>query len=85
MFFCSIYRDLQTKNLLLGENGNLLLSFFYVNEFNVIENCEDCRMIDSKAIENHFVAPERPLSFKSDWWSYGIILYEILTGIVSIN
>lgn len=76
---------MQTKNLLLGEKGNLLLSFFYGNQFNAIESCEDCKIINPSAIQNHFVAPERPLTFKSDWWSYGVILYEILVGMVNIH
>lgn len=64
------------NNLLLGGKGQITLSYFYrrttkPNEFSP--------NLDQNAIDQMYVAPERPLSMKSDWWSFGIILFELLT------
>lgn len=72
-----ILRDLHRDNILMGGNGELLISYFYQNEG--INSILPDR-VSQKALENVFVAPDLPLTMKSDWWSYGVILYELLTG-----
>ncbi|KAL9872191.1 ribosomal protein S6 kinase-like 1 isoform 1-T1 [Glossina fuscipes fuscipes] len=75
-----ILGDLHSNNILLGDKGQLLLTYFYQNE-SLCSNSYVHKAVNSVALGGHFVAPERSLSFKSDWWSYGIILYEILLGL----
>uniref|UniRef100_A0A1B0GED2 Protein kinase domain-containing protein n=1 Tax=Glossina morsitans morsitans TaxID=37546 RepID=A0A1B0GED2_GLOMM len=75
-----ILGDLHSNNILLGDKGQLLLTYFYQNE-SLCSNSYVHKGVNSIALGGHFVAPERSLSFKSDWWSYGIILYEILLGL----
>lgn len=70
--------DLQPDNLLLGKNGEILLTYFYRR---------DDMQPDIFSAEMHqtcypivYVAPERPITFESDIFSMGVIFYELLTG-----
>lgn len=60
--------DLHADNLLLGPGGQLLLSYFYPKP-TLTPTVADCM----------YLAPERPLTAKSDWWSFGVLLFELLT------
>lgn len=64
-------QDLRPENLLLGAKGEIQLTFFPRS----IE-----RPLSSSAVDGLYVAPERPLTPLSDWWSFGVILFELLTG-----
>lgn len=66
--FCG---DLNPKNLLLGVKGQINLTYFYR---------QDQRQLKIDCIDAMYVAPERPLDYRSDWWSFGVILFELLTG-----
>lgn len=70
--------DLHPNNILLGAKGEILLSYFYKNiqqsSFSGIQ-IETARLYPSV-----YIAPERPLNAKSDWWSAGIIFFELFTG-----
>lgn len=73
----TICMDLHSDNLLLGSNGQIMLSYFYRQK--CLQNCSQ-RQLSIQAIDFLYVAPERPLTKKSDWWSFGVILFELLTG-----
>ncbi|XP_037950261.1 ribosomal protein S6 kinase delta-1 [Teleopsis dalmanni] len=75
-----ILSDLHMKNLLLGSKGQLQLSYFYQNEGLEASNNVQ-KALSMEAIEGHYVAPEISLTFKSDWWSYGVLLYQLLLGV----
>ncbi|KAH8384006.1 hypothetical protein KR009_011695 [Drosophila setifemur] len=80
-----ILRDLHMANILLGAKGQLLLTYFYQNEGLSSDDNYVHKALGLEALCNHFVAPERPFSFRSDWWSYGVVLYQLLLGVVSIQ
>lgn len=70
--------DLKPDNLLLGKNGEILLTYFYRREFNPYCDVDAVTQTCYPVVN---IAPERPnLSFRSDVWSIGIIFYELITG-----
>lgn len=70
-----ILGDLTIDNVLLGSNGQVLLTYFY-SRFQP----RSLFSFNRVALKGWYVAPERPISEKSDWWSFGVVLYELLTG-----
>lgn len=69
--------DLQPDNLLLGKNGEILLTYFYRREFTAYF---DVKTINKSCYSSAYVAPERPLNALSDIWSIGVIFFELVTG-----
>ncbi|KAH8419059.1 hypothetical protein KR222_002857 [Zaprionus bogoriensis] len=76
-----ILRDLHMENILLGSSGQLMLTYFYQNEGLSSDDNYVHKALGLAALRDHFVAPERPLSLRSDWWSYGVVLYQLLLGV----
>lgn len=68
--------DLNLDNLLLGPLGHLALTFFY--QSNRTEHQQLCRL-NPKAMKCHYVAFDFPLTKESDWYSVGVLIYEIIT------
>lgn len=66
--------------MLLDEKGNLLLT--YTSHFR-----EKGKLFFNKFENNLYSAPEvagiQHITVAADWWSYGAILFEMLTGMVS--
>ncbi|XP_060274337.1 ribosomal protein S6 kinase-like 1 isoform X5 [Ovis aries] len=73
-------RDLNPRNLLLDQAGHIRLTYF--GQWSEVEP-QCCR----EASHNLYSAPEvggiSELTEACDWWSFGSLLYELLTGTVS--
>lgn len=73
-----IYRDLKPENILLDENGHIALTDFGLSK----------QPLDGKTFSFcgtvEYMAPEivnrKGHDFAADWWSFGVLMYEMLTG-----
>lgn len=61
---------------MLGSQGHLMLTYFYQTNRN--EHQQLCRL-NPKALKCMYVAFEFPLTEDSDWYSVGVLIYEIMT------
>ncbi|KAI8340098.1 kinase-like domain-containing protein [Chlamydoabsidia padenii] len=75
-----LYRDLKPENILLTKQGHVVLTDFGLSKWLV-----ETDQTDTFCGTAEYLAPElltgEPYSFGIDHWSYGTILYEMLTGI----
>uniref|UniRef100_A0A182R1J9 Ribosomal protein S6 kinase delta-1 n=1 Tax=Anopheles funestus TaxID=62324 RepID=A0A182R1J9_ANOFN len=72
--------DLTMDNLLLGPEGQLMLTYFHRRgESYFCQSGGSHPALKQTAIRELYVAPERPLEPKSDFWSIGVIMFEMLT------
>ncbi|KAH0462201.1 hypothetical protein IEQ34_009776 [Dendrobium chrysotoxum] len=87
MDFQLIFRDFKSSNILLDEYFNAKLSDFGLARHGPLEGF--CHVSTSVVGTVGYAAPEYvqmgKLTSKSDVWSYGVVLYEIITGRRSID
>eukprot|EP00931_Biecheleriopsis_adriatica_P048305 TRINITY_DN27908_c0_g1_i1.p1 TRINITY_DN27908_c0_g1~~TRINITY_DN27908_c0_g1_i1.p1 ORF type:complete len:769 (+),score=184.81 TRINITY_DN27908_c0_g1_i1:32-2338(+) len=71
------YRDLKPENMLLGEDGFMRLCDFQLSKFIIGKTFTTCGTPD-------YFAPEviygRGHSHQVDWWTVGILLFELMAG-----
>lgn len=71
-----VYRDLKPENVLLNADGHVVLTDFGLSSLD-----EKCHSILGTP---QFTAPEvlkgDEYSYPADWWSFGIMMYDMLTG-----
>ena len=73
------YRDLKAKNILMGEDGYICLT-----DFGMAKVLEGDTLTKTKVGTRDYVAPEVltgwGYSYAVDWWSLGILTYEMVAG-----
>lgn len=76
-----IYRDLKLENILLDKDGHIKLTDFglskMLNEYGKSQPKTICGTPEYLAPE---ILQETGYEKSVDWWSFGILLYEMLTG-----
>lgn len=74
-----IYRDLKPENILLDCEGHIALTDFGLSKLPLEEGkaYSFCGTVEYMAPE---VVNRKGHSFAADWWSFGVLMYEMLTG-----
>ncbi|XP_068073098.1 ribosomal protein S6 kinase alpha-3 isoform X3 [Danio rerio] len=75
-----IYRDLKPENILLDEDGHIKLTDFGLSKESIDHENKAysfCGTVEYMAPE---VVNRRGHTYSADWWSYGVLMYEMLTG-----
>lgn len=74
-----IYRDLKPENCLLDKEGHLILTDFGISK--VADDGAECASFCGTA---EYMCPEmlleQPYTAAADWWSLGILLFELCAG-----
>ncbi|KMT17414.1 hypothetical protein BVRB_2g038690 [Beta vulgaris subsp. vulgaris] len=74
-----MHRDLKPENILLDADGHIMLT-----DFGLAKQFDDTTRCNSMCGTTEYMAPEIILgeghNKAADWWSVGILLYEMLTG-----
>jgi serine/threonine protein kinase len=75
-----ILGDLNLNNILLGSNGHVMLTYFSTYfQRNDRNSFHQLCYLNTKAIKCMYVAFEFPITKSSDYYSIGVIFYEIIT------
>ena len=75
-----IYRDLKPENVLLDEEGHIKLAAFGLSEVSIDHEKKAfsfCATVEYMAPE---VIKSGGLTRSADWWSFGVVMFEMLTG-----
>jgi serine/threonine protein kinase len=75
-----VYRDLKLENILMDMEGHIVLTDFGLSKDNVEDITENSLQTFCGTVE--YMAPElvkgQKYSVAVDWWSYGVLVYEMM-------
>ncbi|XP_022652617.1 ribosomal protein S6 kinase alpha-5-like isoform X2 [Varroa destructor] len=81
-----IYRDIKLENILLDAEGHIVLTDFGLSKEFVCDNSSEQQRTFSFCGTIEYMAPEVVKAsttghdYCADWWSVGVLTYELLTG-----
>ncbi|CAI2735948.1 unnamed protein product [Schistosoma spindalis] len=82
-----VYRDLKPENVLLNEDGHVRLTDFGLSKESIFESAGDRTYSFCGTVE--YMAPEvvsrHGHGTAADWWSFGVLMYELLTGMLPFH
>ncbi len=77
-----IYKDLKSQNILTSSNGDLVLADFGSSNLAIGDKKENTGQV---VLSPYYMSPEQSrnheLDYLTDYYSLGILLYEMLTGV----
>lgn len=84
-----LFRDLNPANILLGERGQIILTYFYSYpgldmSLSKLRSSTDIDMYIAPEIYVNTIIDDRDENENvCDFWSYGAIMYQLICGVVS--